>query len=159
MKIYYVLYAAIVLSLVSFYWMRSEVPNAAHAADPASSQARPVAVEDDMHEFMEYVFQPTYKRLKQSMSAEPADNAAWKGIKSDALILAEGGNLLLFRVPDKEMVVWSEHSTAVRDLGGKLYQAAKKKDYATASQSYKSMLLKCNSCHNAFAHGEHQLSQ
>ncbi len=33
-----------------------------------------VPVEDSMHEFMEYVFQPTYLRLKQSMAAAPADN-------------------------------------------------------------------------------------
>ena len=28
-----------------------------------------------MHEFMEYVFEPNYKRLKVVMASEPADNA------------------------------------------------------------------------------------
>ena len=28
-------------------------------------------VDDEMHHFMEYVFEPNYKRLKASMAAEP----------------------------------------------------------------------------------------
>ncbi|MEX0867493.1 MAG: hypothetical protein WD030_09045 [Pirellulales bacterium] len=158
MKVYAIVCAVVALSLVVFFWLGSEFSSVVQAAEPKSSSIEPEAVEDDMHEFMEYVFQPTYNRLKQSMSAEPTDNAAWKGIKSDALILAEGGNLLLFRSPDEEAAAWAEHSTAVRELGGKLYQAAKKKDYTAASEEYKTMLMKCNACHNAFADGKHQLS-
>jgi hypothetical protein len=111
-----------------------------------------------MHEFMEYVFQPTYLRLKQSMAAAPADNAGWKGVKADSLVLAEGGNLLLLRTPEEESAAWNETSAAVRDLGGELYQAAKKKDYPTARKHYEAMLIKCNSCHDKFAGGEHQLA-
>ena len=43
-----------------------------HAADNHAT-----IVEDSMHEFMEYVFQPTYKRLKVSMATEPEDKAGW----------------------------------------------------------------------------------
>ncbi len=39
-----------------------------------------------MHEFMEYMFQPTYKRLQKSIAAEPTDKAGWKGIKADSLV-------------------------------------------------------------------------
>lgn len=123
-----------------------------------ASAAEPQPVETDMHEFMEYVFQPTYKRLKPAMASEPKDNAVWKEIKSTSLILAEGGNLLLFRVPEKNAAAWNADSIAVRDLGGELYRAAQKKDYPTALTHYKAMLTKCNSCHNQFADGKHQLS-
>ena len=127
-------------------------------ADSPTPQNQPQPVEKDMHEFMEYVFQPTYKRLKESMGAEPADTNAWKGIKSDALILAEGGNLLLVRNPKEDAATWGEFSAAVRESGGSLYQAAKKKDYKSARQHYEVMLKKCNACHDTFAGGEHQLS-
>ena len=40
--------------------------------------ASPIPVEKSMHEFMEYVFQPGYKRLKKNMASEPANKAAWK---------------------------------------------------------------------------------
>ena len=73
----------------------------ARAETPPMPQSQPQPVEKNMHEFMEYVFQPTYQRLKQSMAGLPANSGAWKGIKSDALILAEGGNLLLLRARRK----------------------------------------------------------
>lgn len=129
----------------------------AGAAD-ADADAAPEPVEDDMHEFMEYVFQPTYRRLKAEMAEAPADNQAWKAIKSDSLILAEGGNLLLIRTPEEDADEWTEHSAAVRDLGGELYAAAKAKDYEAARRHYTAMLTQCNHCHNDFADGEHQLT-
>jgi hypothetical protein len=79
-----VLFALVIaVLLVVFSESRSTT---VHADSPALT-SQPQPVEMDMHEFMEYVFQPTYKRLKSSMASEPADNV-WKGIKSDALILA-----------------------------------------------------------------------
>ena len=58
----------------------ADVAGTALAQEPSSDEK---AVEPSMHEFMEYVFQPTYPRLKHSMMAVPADNKGWKAIKSD----------------------------------------------------------------------------
>ncbi len=127
------------------------------AASPATTNTQLQPVEPDMHEFMEYVFQPTYQRLKASMASEPLGNSSWKGIKADSLTLAEGGNLLLARTPEKDSDSWDAFSIAARDAGGSLYQAAKKKDYQAARQHYEAMLMKCNACHTHFAKGEHQL--
>jgi len=127
----------------------------------ADTIAAPVPVENDMHEFMEYIFEPTYKRLSVSMGAEPVDNRGWKEIKGDALVLAEAGNLLLLRRPEdptkEDLAHWQKHSAAVRGEGAALYQAAKKKDFAVARTRYAAMLTNCNACHNKFADGEHQL--
>jgi hypothetical protein len=123
-----------------------------------SPSAKSQPVESDMHEFMEYVFQPTYKRLQKSISAEPADKAGWKGIKADSLILAEAGNLLLHRGPKEDTTTWDDLSVAMREDGSKLYKAAKAKDFKVARQHYELMITKCNACHNEFAEGEHQLS-
>lgn len=132
-----------------------------HRPSPADEERDgtlgPKPVEEDMHEFMEYVFAPTYERLKSALAAEPRDQDGWKTIKSDGLILAEGGNLLLIRVPTDDAQRWREHSTAVRKLGGQLYAAAKKKDYSLARKQYKLMLQNCNACHDDFADGEYQL--
>jgi len=130
----------------------------AYAQDAPSAKPSVASVEKDMHEFMEYVFEPTYNRLKAHMATEPADTPAWKGIKSDSLILAESGNLLLGRLPEEGGADWMQFSVQVRDLGGQLYQAAKKKDYRSARQHYTTMLTKCNACHEKFAGGEHQLA-
>ncbi|MBW3600878.1 MAG: hypothetical protein KY475_26880 [Planctomycetes bacterium] len=130
----------------------------AGAESPTASADPPKPVEDDMHEFMEYAFQPTYRRLKEAMAATPADNAGWKAIKADALLLAEGGNLLLLRTPAENPEVWREHSVAVRELGGKLYQAGKTRDFPAGRKHYEAMLKSCNRCHDEFADGEHQLA-
>lgn len=140
--------------LVVFLADRSSMVDAA----APTTQSGPQPVEPDMHEFMEYVFQPTYKRLKQAMAAAPTDNSVWKGIKADALILAEGGNLLMLRKSKENTASWDELSAAVRESGGELYKSAKKKDYQSARQHYEVMLKKCNACHDKFADGEHQLA-
>lgn len=107
---------------------------------------------------MEYFFQPTYLRLRHAIAAEPSDNSGWRGIKSDALIFAEGGNLLLLRTPPKDPAKWNESSAAVRDFGGQLYRAARKKDFDAARKAYEKMLMSCNACHKEFAGGKHILS-
>ena len=117
----------------------------------------PEVVEDSMHEFMEYVFQPTYRRLKVSMAAEPSDNKGWKAIKSDSLILAESCNLLFARLPDEDADDWAQHATASRTDGSALYQAARAKDFAKATSAYKTMLNNCNACHRQFENGKHIL--
>jgi hypothetical protein len=152
-------FASVVVGTVSLVGLllalpASRLPEA--QAQTASAKAQPV--EGDMHEFMEYMFQPTYKRLQKSIAAEPADKAGWKEIKADSLVLAESGNLLLHRGPKEDPAAWNDLSLAVRDDGGKLYQAAKAKDFKLARQHYERMITKCNACHDKFAEGEHQLT-
>lgn len=140
---------------IGYCWSPGRTGNVLLAADQEDTSAVPV--EPDMHEFMEYVFQPAYKRLKEQMATEPKDNQGWKAIKSDALILAEGGNLLLIREVEEDQADWNKLSVQSRDLGAELYQAARSKDYPAAKKHYQAMLTKCNACHTQFAHGEHQL--
>ena len=132
----------------------AEVAKSAFAEEPAAEDK---PVEPDMHEFMEYVCEPPYKRLKAALATAPADNATWKGIKSDSLILAEAGNLLLRRPPEKDAAAWVSHSKKVRDTGALLYAAAKKKDAVETRKQWEGLLENCNACHTQFADGEHML--
>lgn len=132
---------------------------AASAADDkgTTSTHSPKPVDDDMHHLMEYVFEPAWKRLKVTMASEPSDKATWKSMKADALTLAEVTNLLLHRTPEDDADDWVKLAVAARSAGSDLYQAARKKDFASASKSYRLMLKRCNACHDTFADGEHQL--
>ncbi len=138
-----------------FALLTNHTPAAADTRSKVDSAPEPV--EESMHEFMEYVFQPTYQRLKAAMAAEPADKNGWKPIKADSLILAEGGNLLLFRTPAEDGKDWNDYSIAVRVAGGELYRAAQARDYQQAKTSYTAMLDQCNACHQQFAEGKYQL--
>ena len=123
-------------------------------ADDDGPQPAPV---DNMHHFMEYVFEPAYKRLKTSLADAPADRAAWKAVKGDSLTLAEGCNLLLLRAPDEAGDKWRSLAGATRTRAAQLYNAARESDYETARGSYVGMLKACNTCHKQFADGKHQL--
>ena len=132
--------------------------NAGYSPVTTAAEESVVPVEESMHEFMEYVFQPTYLRLKQSMMAAPADNKGWKAIKSDSLILAESCNLLYVRAPKEHGEDWVKHTTASKEYGAKLYGAAKAKDFDAATAAYKTMLDNCNACHKQFENGKHILT-
>lgn len=131
-------------------------PLRADETKPEKPTAKPVPV--NMHDFMEGVFQSPYRRLKAAMAAEPKDNKEWKALRSDALILAEGGNLLLMRLPEKNVDHWTKYSVDSRDAGADLIKAAKAKNFAGAKKSYQAMLVHCNACHKEFADGKHMLT-
>ena len=139
--------------------LSASLPDASQASPwlRAVPEDGPQPVEESMHEFMEYVFQPAYLRLKQAMATAPADNKGWKALKSDSLILAESCNLLFDRAPDDKAADWKAHAKAAREKGGQLYAAAKAKDFTAAGAAWKSMLESCNGCHRQFEDGKHIL--
>ncbi|MDP7206056.1 MAG: hypothetical protein QGH11_10820, partial [Pirellulaceae bacterium] len=111
-----------ILGTVTWTLATTGSPVKADDARPADNDIQPV--DDDMHHFMEYVFEPSYKRLKVAMASEPADKQTWKGIKGDALTLAECANLLAMRTPKEDGYGWKPFSLRVRGYGSQLYQAA-----------------------------------
>jgi len=147
--------AAVVMILITANALRTQPTAVATERTTDVTELKPV--DDDMHHFMEYVFEPNYKRLKAGLAANPKDKSGWKSIKGDSLTLAEGANLLLLRSPEKNADDWRKLSVDVRRFGGEVYQAARKADYTAARKSYVAMLRCCNSCHKQFADGEHQL--
>jgi hypothetical protein len=150
-----VLSAALLVTLLAGSWIMA--PQRVRADDPAAG-AKVVPVETNMHEFMEYVFQPTFRRLKPAMDPSHASEPAWKTIKSDSLILAETSNLLLLHTPPKDPGKWSETSAAVRDAASQLYKSAGQRDFAASRKTYEQMLTSCNACHKQFAGGRHILA-
>jgi hypothetical protein len=147
----------IVISLSVFGLAMATGDFSVGAEEAKSAGISPHPVDEDMHHFMEYVFEPNYKRLKAGMADAPKDRKTWKAIKGDSLTLAECANLLLMRVPDEDAGKWRTLSIAVRTHGSELYQAARKSDYTKARNAYVTMLHNCNACHKHFADGKHQL--
>jgi len=156
MKFVSSIFAALVAIVALGY--TCSTPNHAKAGyAPVLTTDDAAPVEDSMHEFMEYVFQPTYLRLKASMVATPTDNKGWKAVKSDSLILAESCNLLFARKPDEHGEDWVKHATASKTHGAELYKAAREKNFEAATTAYTTMLNNCNACHKQFENGKHIL--
>lgn len=114
---------------------------------------------DNMHHFMEYICEPSYKGLKQVLATEPADRKAWKAFKNHALVLAESSALVAARGPEDEAEnkQWKAISLEVYQSGKSLYKSVG--NYAEAKKHYGTMLDSCNRCHTVFAKGKYQLSK
>ena len=106
---------------------------------------------DNMHHFMEYIYEPIYKELKPFTEKEPADKKAWSTMKKDAMILSEASTLLAQRVPTKgDADEWKKWSLQVHKYGAELYQAARKKDFENAKKHFAAMSEGCAKCHESF---------
>lgn len=117
---------------------------------------------DNMHHFMEYISQPSYRALKKAFAGDaPKDRRGWKPIKSHALILAETSALVADRVPEgaseEEAAQWRQISLDVYNAGKALYKSAG--DFEKAKSNYGLMLDSCNKCHKVFDNGKHQLAK
>ena len=154
---------SLLLTLVATVAVLLDAPSPATANTPTaparSTENRPEVVAGSMHDFMEYVFQPTQERLRNSLAAEPASAGDWKAVRSDALFVAESCNLLFARSPAGNVADWKEHTAATRLHGASLYEAACGQDFTAAAAAYTSLVESCNSCHQQFAGGQHLLTQ
>lgn len=124
--------------------------------DPIKDQFAPV---EDMHHFMEYVCEPSYKGLKQVLATEPESRKAWKAFKNHALVLAETSALTAARAPEDKAKAkqWKQFSLEVYRSGTALYRSAG--NYDDAKKHYGLMIDQCNKCHTEFAEGKHQLAK
>jgi len=114
---------------------------------------------DNMHHFMEYICEPSYKGLKAALATEPANRKAWKPFKNHALVLAETAALVAARAPDDEAKAkeWKTIALSVHKHGAALYKSAGQ--YEQAKKHYGLMIDQCNKCHTVFAEGKYQLKK
>lgn len=114
---------------------------------------------DNMHHFMEYICEPSYKGLKATLATEPENRKAWKPFKNYALVLAETSVLVSQRGPKEaeKSKQWKQISLDVHQQATALYKSSG--NYDQAQQHYSSMIDSCNKCHTVFAEGKYQLEK
>ena len=143
-------------------------PGSARGANNRSSDALSLAgkaVEeklkpvDNMHHFMEYIYEPVFNDLKALVEKEPADKKGWSAIKSKSLILAETSILLHDRVPAVNLLEdkdapdakeWTDATSITYKGASALYQSARKKDFDGVKKHFGEMLNGCKKCHEAY---------
>lgn len=116
---------------------------------------------DELGHFMDYICQPCYKALKESMATAPVNRKEWKPIKTNALILAETSALVASRPPEDtaDTKQWQQICKQVHDAGASLYESSKTMKFDDAKTQYGAMIDSCNKCHQVFAKGKHQLDK
>lgn len=106
---------------------------------------------DNIHHFMEYIYEPVIHELKEAVAKEPADKAGWNSIKSNSLILAETSILLAERKKaEDDSPVWHQSSKLVYDGGSAMYQAARKKDFDVVKKGFGQLVNGCKQCHEKY---------
>ncbi len=131
------------------------------SSDRQETETDPFQPVDNMHHFMEYISEPAYKGLRESLKDEPANRRAWKPIKNHALVLAETAGVLAKRFPDdadeEQIKEWHQLSVEVYEKAKALYGSTG--NYEKAVENFGAMIDSCNQCHTSFADGKYQLEK
>jgi len=102
-----------------------------------------------MHELMVQIVQPNSDAVFYISRTPPQDDADWRRLQQQTLMLAESANLLLmpgYLVPGEQ---WLQDSLLMRDASVTAYRAAIDQDLQTLIDLNNDLYTSCESCHNA----------
>jgi len=86
----------------------------------------------------------------------PKNQSDWNVLKTDALTLAESGNLLMMEGRARDQKNWTMESKMLIDIGGKAYKAAQAKDIDGIRALNDSLNAACVVCHYQYRPGYHR---
>jgi hypothetical protein len=94
---------------------------------------------------------PNYSGLEKQLAQRPPDPESWGFARGQALLVAEGGNLLMLRPPRSGgQDVWMQRATELRDAGSTLARYAAARDYEHSQTALHDVANVCNRCHQTF---------
>jgi hypothetical protein len=92
-----------------------------------------------------------FRGLERILSQKAPEGQAWNFARGQALLIAEGANLLMIRPPKNQgQQAWFERSMELRSLGSSLAQALGRKDLDRARLGLQTLANSCNRCHQTF---------
>jgi len=78
----------------------------------------------------------------------PASDKDWQSVQTNAIILAEAGNLLIMRTPKADNGDWKKFSKQMTVAGAAALAAAKRKDVDKLTGDVSDqVLMSCEACH------------
>jgi hypothetical protein len=100
---------------------------------------------------MEGIHQANYRGLERLLQQRPADDDTWRFVRGQALLIAEGGNLLMLRPPRSGgQEDWMRRSTDLRESAAVLARLAGAQDYERSRAALGDVANACNRCHQTF---------
>lgn len=100
---------------------------------------------------MEGLLDPNFRGLEKRLGEKPAEAETWTIVRGQALLVAEGGNLLMLRPPRNfGQEVWMSRATDLRAAAARLARAASAKDYLRCRTGMGDVASACNRCHQTF---------
>jgi len=123
----------------------------AMAQTPATFQ--PVG---NMHQLMIDIIYPMSDAIFYVDREPPKSQHDWDVLRTDALTLAESGNLLMMEGRARDQKNWIMESKMLADIGGKAYKAAQAKDIDGIRALNDSLNAACVVCHYQYRPGYHR---
>src|ERR1700736_891058 len=97
---------------------------------------------------MEGLLHANFRGLERLLSQKAPDAQGWTFARGQALLIAEGGNLLMLRPPKTQgQQAWFERSMEIRSLATQLAQAVGRKDMERSRAGLQTLANSCNRCH------------
>lgn len=109
-----------------------------------------------MQQLMIDIIYPTSDALFYVDRDPPKNQKEWNDLRSQALMLAESGNLLMMEGRARDQKNWILESKMLIDLGAKAYQAAQNKDLDAIRALNDPLNAACVTCHQQYRPGYHR---
>jgi hypothetical protein len=109
-----------------------------------------------MRQLMIDVIYPTSDAIFYVDRDTPKTAQDWTTLRTQALTLAESGNLLMMDGRARDQKNWILESKMLIDIGGKAYKAAQAKDIAGIQALNDSLNAACVVCHYQYRPGYHR---
>jgi hypothetical protein len=100
---------------------------------------------------MEGLLQANFRGLENHLKQRPADNEAWAFVRGQALLIAEGGNLLMLRPPKNAgQDIWMDRAADLREQATRVAQQAAARDLERCQLALIELAGACTRCHQSF---------
>jgi cytochrome c553 len=130
------------------------VPVASASAQRSTSGVRPIATVKQLHEIM---ITPASDAVFRASGDTPTNEKGWVDARSQALVLAEAGNLLMLGSRARDSMGWMRMSRALVDAAATAASAAEKNDADALAGAGDIITAACEACHRPYRDGGRQM--
>jgi hypothetical protein len=122
----------------------------------ASAQAPPFQRVGTVSQLMIDIIYPSSDALFYIERSPPKNEVEWNVIRTQALMLAESGNLLMMAGRARDQGDWMRDSKMLIDVGASAYKAAAAKDVTAILALNDQLNAACVTCHQQYRPNYHK---
>ena len=130
------------------FWLAGLAALTTVIVSAAAAAPGPRAVAD-MDALMTRIIQPASDAVFYISRNPPADDAQWREMERQTLILAESANLLLLPGYTAGSEQWMQDTALMRDAAVRAWRAARQRDLDALVELNNDLYTSCENCHMA----------
>jgi cytochrome c556 len=102
------------------------------------------------NQLMDGLIRPAQMAINAAAKESPADDRAWRGVVTNAVMLQEAAQLLKTTGRAKDQDVWMKDADALSTAGAAVQKAAEAKDFAGLQAAAGGIGATCQGCHSVY---------